>query len=121
MILMPSARILAEPGVDDDFADIDLKKPTPGASPLKTRTNAFMRSSSCELLSMALTIYALFARDLMLAGSDSAYAAGTDDTLGYITFVVALLFTLETALNSWTWKGYFPGLFFWLDVVATPL
>eukprot|EP00937_MAST-01D_sp_MAST-1D-sp2_P008126 g8126.t1 len=123
---MPAAtrRVVVAPTPDDD---IDATATPPGAAgaaadkaewPVKTRTRAVMRSSHMEIFSMALTCYALFARDAVIA-TEGSYQRGTDDVMGYVTLLVAILFTLELSLNSWVWKGYARSLFFWLDVIAT--
>jgi class 3 adenylate cyclase len=122
-VTMPSARVMADDDIEKAMASARKGGKNNEAAvpewPFKVKTRKFMKTSTVELTSMALTLYALFAKDILLAASDGAYARGDDDVLGYITFVVALLFTLETGLNSWTDKQYHLGLFMWLDVIAT--
>jgi hypothetical protein len=72
-----------------------------------------------ELFSMVLTFYALFASDVRDTAPSTALGGQIDTIIGILTLMTAILFTLETALNTWVWKGYFLGTFFWLDIVAT--
>jgi class 3 adenylate cyclase len=101
------------PGATAAAAAAQLRKE---ASPRKMYWTDVMRSLPVELLSMVLTVYALYASDCLAATEDSM---GSDGVLDIFTFIVSILFTAETALNAWVWEGYFLGIFFWLDVIAT--
>lgn len=74
-----------------------------------------MNHWSINLISMILTIFALFGDDLRLA----FFSKEIDFTFYNITLVCLIGFTLEITLNCLSQDNYFNSFYFYLDVIAT--
>lgn len=84
-------------------------------SPLSTKMNLFLDSTTVTIVMNVITIYALFGDDIKTLG----FPKSADDVFSSLVVVCLFLFLCELVLSFLYKPNYKWSFYFWLDLIAT--